>query len=192
MPLKIGILISGNGSNLQAIIDAIEAGDLQGQIDLVVSNKKDAYGLERAKNHGLNHKYMDFSVAGAFDLLAKDMGQVDLIVLAGFLVIIPGSFVKAFSGKIINLHPSLLPKHGGPGMYGHFVHEAVLASGDKLSGASIHYVDEGVDSGQIIVQDMVNTYTKDSPDTLAKRISFLEHELIVKGIKRWKIENSFN
>lgn len=192
MPIKIGVLISGGGTNLQSIIDSIEAGDLDGEISLVVSNKPDAFGLERAKKHGISHKLIDFKEADDFDLLSENLKDLDLIVLAGFLVILPKEFVEEFSGKIINLHPSLLPKHGGDGMYGLNVHESVINSGENLSGATIHYVDEGTDTGEIIVQEMVNVYKSDKPEDLAERLSYVEHELIVEGIKRWKYENGFN
>lgn len=192
MPIKIGVLISGGGTNLQSIIDSIETGQLDGEISLVVSNKSDAYGLQRAKKHGLSYKVMDSREDNAFELLTEDLKGLDLIVLAGFLVILPKEFVESFAGKIINLHPSLLPKHGGDGMYGLNVHKSVINSRDKLSGATIHYVDEGTDTGKVIIQEMVNVYNGDKPEDLAKRLSYVEHELIVEGIKRWKNENGFN
>ncbi len=192
MPIKIGVLISGGGTNLQSIIDSIETGQLDGEISLVVSNKSNAYGLQRAKKHGLLYKVIDFKEDNAFELLTEDLKDLDLIVLAGFLVILPKEFLEKFAGKIINLHPSLLPKHGGDGMYGLNVHKSVINSGDKLSGATIHYVDEGTDTGKVIVQEMVNVYNSDKPENLAKRLSYVEHELIVEGIKRWKNENGFN
>lgn len=186
MSLKLAVFVSGGGTNLEAIMEAIESGYIDGEIVQVISNKKDAYALERAKNHHVPGKYVDFSKKDAFDELSKELKDIDLIVLAGFLVIIPESFVNEFSGRIINLHPSLLPKHGGDGMYGLNVHRDVIESSDKLSGASVHYVDAGTDTGPIIAQAMVNVYNDDDEEKLQKRISYVEHSLLVKVIRRWQ------
>ncbi|MEW5994161.1 MAG: phosphoribosylglycinamide formyltransferase, partial [Candidatus Zixiibacteriota bacterium] len=153
-PARIAVFISGSGSNLQALIDAAKMGLLSGRIALVVSSSSKAYGLTRAENEGIEtfifrlKKYPSPEVA-AEDLLAglKER-QIDYIALAGYLKLLPSEVVRAYHNRIVNIHPALLPKYGGKGMYGHHVHEAVLAAGDKESGASVHLVDEIYDHGQ--------------------------------------------
>lgn len=174
---KIAVCVSGGGTNLQAIIDAVDSGKIRDtQIALVVSNKKDAYALERAKKAGIPSQYIsprDFSDREAFGQAMVDTFQereIDLIVLAGYLVIIPEIMVKKYRNKIINVHPSLIPAHCGKGYYGLKVHESVLAAGNKITGATIHFVDEKADHGPIIMQKSVAVVEGDTPEILQKRV----------------------
>ncbi|RKX28835.1 MAG: phosphoribosylglycinamide formyltransferase [Candidatus Zixiibacteriota bacterium] len=179
---RIAVFISGGGSNLQALIDASRSGLLHGEIVLVISNLRKAYGLERARKGDIDtfvfkkKKYESLEAADA-DLLARlKQHKVEYIALAGYLKLLPDNVVKAFHGKITNIHPALLPKYGGKGMFGHHVHEAVLASGDKESGVSIHLVDEIYDSGRILHQVKVPVLPDDTPDSLAARVLEQEHK----------------
>lgn len=160
--MKIGILVSGGGTNLQTIIDSIEAGRITNtSIEVVISNNKGAYALERAKKHGISAEClspMDFPDRAAFhQALIQRLQEykVDLVVLAGYLVNISPEMVAAFPHRIINIHPSLIPSFCGKGYYGLKVHEAALARGVKVTGATVHFVDEGTDSGPIIMQKAV-------------------------------------
>ena len=188
MPKKrIGALVSGSGTNLQAIIDAIERKELDAEIAVVISNIKDAYALERAKKHNIpavviNHK--DFPNREAFEkalIEELDKRKVDLICLAGFMRVLTPFFVNNFPNRIMNIHPALLPAFKG--LYGHHVHEAVLKSGTKFSGCSVHFVTEDVDGGPIIVQRMVPVKDDDTPDTLAARVLVEEHKAFSEAIK---------
>lgn len=175
--LKIAVLVSGGGTNLQAIIDKIENGTIENaEIEVVISNKKDAYALERAKKHGISGESLspkDFEKRQDFDAALLDTlqrHQVDLIVLAGYLVIVPQNVVSAYENRIINIHPSLIPSFCGDGFYGLKVHEAVLARGNKVTGATVHFVDEGTDTGPIILQKAVYVQEGDTPEILQKRV----------------------
>lgn len=175
--LKIAVLVSGGGTNLQAIIDKIENGTIQNaEIKVVISNKKDAYALERAKKHGIAGEFLspkDFEKRQEFDVALLEMLQkyeVDLVVLAGYLVIVPQNVVTAYANRIINIHPSLIPSFCGDGFYGLRVHEAVLARGNKVTGATVHFVDEGTDTGPIILQKAVYVQEDDTPEILQKRV----------------------
>ena len=175
--LKIAVLVSGGGTNLQAIIDAVGAGTITNtEISLVVSNNKNAFALERAKNAGIPAKCIsprDFDNRELFNeaLLAElEQAQVDLIVLAGFLVVIPEQMIQKYRNRIINVHPSLIPSFCGTGYYGLKVHEAALARGVKVSGATVHFVDEGPDTGPIILQKAVEICQGDTPEILQRRI----------------------
>ncbi len=182
--LKLGVLISGSGSNLQSIIDHIEQGVLPAQIKIVVSNKPEAYGLTRAKKHGIpcvvfNHQ--DFSSREDFDRELIRLLQatgVDLIVLAGFMRILTPSFLRAFEQKIINIHPALLPAF--PGTH---VQQKAIDYGVKFSGCSVHFVDEGVDTGPIIIQAVVPVLPDDTAETLAARILKEEHKIYPQAIR---------
>ena len=174
---KIAVLVSGGGTNLQAIIDKIENGTIQNaQIEVVISNKKDAYALERAKKHGIKGECIspkDFEKREEFDnaLLERlKAHNVDLIVLAGYLVIVPKNVIAHFRNRIVNIHPSLIPSFCGDGFYGLKVHEAVLARGNKVTGATVHFVDEGTDTGPIILQKAVYVQEGDTPEILQKRV----------------------
>ncbi|MDU7905171.1 MAG: phosphoribosylglycinamide formyltransferase, partial [Peptostreptococcaceae bacterium] len=150
--LNIAVLISGGGSNLQSIIDGCESGYINGKVKLVISNKDGAYGIERAKKHNIK-AIVEKNEDEVIKLLKID--KVDLIVLAGYLKIMSPNFVKTFRNKIINIHPSLIPAFCGEGYYGKRVHKAVIDYGAKLSGATVHFVDEGADTGPIIIQESV-------------------------------------
>jgi len=175
--LKVGILVSGGGTNLQAIIDRIENQEIKNaKIVTVVSNRKKAYALERAKKHGLSTCWISpitYETREAFDQALIDHFQaleVDLVVLAGYLVVLGSRFINAYRNRIINVHPSLLPAFSGDGFYGLRVHEAALERGVKVSGATIHFVDEGTDTGPIVAQKTVEVLETDTAETLQKRI----------------------
>lgn len=188
--LRIAVLISGGGTNLQAIIDAIESKTITNtEIVGVISNNQNAYGIERAKKAGINSFIIspkNFNSREEFDkkLLDKiDSLKVDLIVLAGFLVVIPEIIIKKYPNKIINIHPSLIPAFCGKGYYGLKVHEAAIERGVKISGATVHFVDEGTDTGPIIMQKSVVVMEDDTPLSLQKRImEEAEWELLPKAI----------
>ena len=175
--LKVGVLVSGGGTNLQAILDAIDAGRVKNaKVSFVFSNNANAYALERAKNAGIEAMALSpssFETREEFNqamLRALKERNLDLIVLAGFLVKIPPEMVEAFRGRIINIHPSLIPSFCGLGYYGLKVHEAALKRGVKVTGATVHYVDEGMDSGPIILQKAVEVKSGDTPKRLQQRV----------------------
>ena len=175
--LKTGVMVSGGGTNLQAILDAIDAGRItNARIDVVISNNSGAYALERAREHGIEAVCLspkDFSNRAEFEqafLQKVDSYGLDLIVLAGFLVRIPEEMVKRYEGRIINVHPSQIPSFCGVGYYGLKVHEAALARGVKVTGATVHYVDGGMDTGPILLQKAVEVKEDDTPKTLQKRV----------------------
>jgi phosphoribosylglycinamide formyltransferase-1 len=182
--LKLGVLISGGGSNLQSIIDHIENGWLRAQINVVISNNPDAYGLVRAQKAGihcvvLNHK--DFKRRDDFDselIFHLNEAGVDLIVLAGFMRILTSKFLQAFPDKIINIHPALLPAF--PGTH---VQQKAIDYGVKFSGCTVHFVDEGVDTGPIIIQAVVPVYPDDTADSLAARILKEEHKIYPQALR---------
>lgn len=175
--LKVGVLVSGGGTNLQAILDAIDNGEItNAQVSLVISNNAGAYALERAKNHKIEavcvspksyENREEFHKA----LLEKlQESRVDLVVLAGFLVAVPAMIVEAFPNRIINIHPSLIPSFCGTGYYGLRVHEGALARGVRVTGATVHFVDAGTDTGPIILQKAVEIDPEDTPETLQRRV----------------------
>ncbi len=175
--LRVAVMVSGGGTNLQALIDAVEAGTIEHtQIVAVISNKKDAYALERAEKHGILGLCIspkDFAGRDAFGralVQALQEKQADLVVLAGYLVILPEILVQAYQNRMINIHPSLIPSFCGAGYYGLKVHEAVLARGVKVTGATVHFVDEGTDTGPIILQKAVEVHPDDTPKTLQQRV----------------------
>lgn len=175
--LRILACVSGGGTNLQALIDRIEDGTIKGaKIVKVISNNEGVFALERAKNHGIEGCVVSpksFENRAKFNealLEAVDEAQPDLIVLAGFLVVIPPKMIEKYSGKIINIHPSLIPSFCGTGYYGLKVHEAALARGVKVTGATVHYVDEGTDTGPIILQKAVDVLEGDTPKVLQQRV----------------------
>lgn len=184
--LRLGVLVSGSGSNLQSIIDATESGILNSHIVCVLSNKENAYALERAKKHGIDAIYINPKESTYDENLLEYLKkyQVDLVVLAGYLKIIDKKLIELYKGRIINIHPSLLPKYGGKGYYGIHVHEAVLAAGETESGATVHHVDDGIDTGEIILQRSLKVKKDDTPSTLQKRIlEEIEHKILVEAIK---------
>ncbi len=175
--LNIAVLVSGGGTNLQAIIDAVSAGEITNtKISGVISNNKNAYALERAKNHGIEYLCIspkDFPSRAEFNknfLEAVDRLEPDLLVLAGFLVVIPPEMIEKYRNRIINIHPSLIPSFCGTGYYGLKVHEAALSRGVKVVGATVHFVDEGTDTGPIILQKSVEVEQGDTPEVLQRRV----------------------
>lgn len=175
--LKICVCVSGGGTNLQAIMDAIEAGTItNAQIVRVISNNKGAYALERARSKGIDavavspKDYENRELFNEAFLACVDEAAPDLIVLAGFLVVLPPMMIKKYEGRIINIHPSLIPSFCGKGFYGLKVHEAALARGVKVTGATVHYVDEGTDTGPIILQKAVEVLAGDTPKVLQQRV----------------------
>ena len=175
--LKIAVLVSGGGTNLQAIIDAIADKTItNAEISVVISNNKDAYALERAGKHGIEAVCISpkqFETRDAFNqafLEKLNSYQVDLVVLAGFLVVLPEMMIRADENRIINLHPSLIPSFCGTGFYGLKVHEGVLARGVKITGATVHFVDAGTDTGPIILQKAVEVKQDDTPEILQRRV----------------------
>ncbi len=175
--LRLAVLVSGGGTNLQAVIDRIEDGTLpEVEIDVVISNNHGAYALERARKHGITGiciapaQYAsreEFHEAMMAELNSRD---IDLIVLAGYLVVIPEQMIQVFRNRIINIHPSLIPAFCGKGYYGLKVHQAALERGVKISGATVHFVDEGTDTGPIILQKAVAVEDGDTPEQLQRRI----------------------
>ena len=175
--LRVGVLVSGGGTNLQAIFDAIDSGRItNAEVAVVISNNAGAYALERAKNRGVEAVCLSpkqFETREAFNqaLLEKvDSYGLDLVVLAGYLVTIPPAMIAKYRGRIINIHPSLIPSFCGVGYYGLKVHEAALQRGVKITGATVHFVDEGMDSGPIILQKAVEVQPEDTPKALQQRV----------------------
>lgn len=175
--LRVCVCVSGGGTNLQAIIDAIDAGRItNAQLVRVISNNKGAYALERAKNKGIDavcvspKDYEDRERFNEAFLRCVDEVKPDLIVLAGFLVVIPPAVIQQYEGRIINVHPALIPSFCGKGYYGLRVHEAALARGVKVTGATVHFVDEGTDTGPILLQKAVDVLPGDTPEVLQRRV----------------------
>lgn len=175
--MRVAVCVSGGGTNLQAIIDAVAQGKIRNtELVRVISNKPGAYALERAKAAGIEGVTVDrkaYADKAAFEealLHAVDEAKADLIVLAGFLVVLPAAMVRKYRGRIINIHPSLIPSFCGDGYYGLKVHEAALARGVKVTGATVHFVDEGTDTGPIIAQKAVEIKPQDTPEILQKRV----------------------
>ena len=175
--LKLAVLVSGGGTNLQAIIDAISAGKITNAcISVVISNNANAYALERARAHGIEALCIspkDFESREAFNQAFLDKlnsYNVDLVVLAEFLVVLPEMMIKEYTNRIVNIHPSLIPSFCGKGFYGLKVHEGVLARGVKVTGATVHFVDEGTDTGPIILQKAVEVEQGDTPEVLQRRV----------------------
>lgn len=175
--LKVGVLVSGGGTNLQAILDAIDNGEItNAQVSLVISNNAGAHALERAKNHKIEAVCISPKSFESRDEFHKALLEklqesgVDLVVLAGFLVAIPSMIVEAFPNRIINIHPSLIPSFCGTGYYGLRVHEGALARGVRVTGATVHFVDAGTDTGPIILQKAVEIAPEDTPETLQRRV----------------------
>ncbi|MBQ7636219.1 MAG: phosphoribosylglycinamide formyltransferase [Lachnospiraceae bacterium] len=194
---KVVVLVSRGGTNLQAIIDKVENGYIPNtKIEAVISSSRKAYALERAKQHGIQGEAVvrkDFETKEAFDealLKTLDKYAPDLVVLAGYLVIVPEIVIKRYANKIINIHPSLIPSFCGDGFYGLKVHEAVLARGCKVTGATVHFVDEGTDTGPIIKQKAVEVKPGDTPETLQRRVmEEAEWNILPEAIKELAEKN---
>ncbi|MBO4396004.1 MAG: phosphoribosylglycinamide formyltransferase [Eubacterium sp.] len=188
--LRVAVCVSGGGTNLQAIIDRVQDGTITNtEIVLVISNKPGAYALERAKNACIATAVIEpksYETREAFGnamISALNENNIDLVVLGGYLVILPENLVRAFEGRMINIHPSLIPSHCGEGYYGLKVHESVLARGNKVTGATVHFVDEGTDSGPIILQKAVDVHDDDTPETLQRRVmEQAEWQILPKAI----------
>ena len=187
--MNVAVFISGGGTNLQAIIDAIKENKINGKIKLVFSNRKNAYGLIRAQNESIDTFYLNrkkfFSDEEYDERILEELERknIDLIILAGYLNILSSKLVSNYSNRIINIHPSLIPSFCGDGFYGENVHKAVIKSGVKFTGATTHFVDENVDTGAIILQDVVPVLINDDFETVAKRVLEIEHKILVKTVK---------
>ena len=180
---NLAVLISGSGSNLQAVIDAVENGTIpNAKVALVVSSREGVFGLERAQKHGITNMVINRLDT---DKLLETLMAYDIngIVLAGYLTVLTPDVIAAYSGRIVNIHPALLPLFGGKGFYGIRVHHAVLESGVKSSGATAHLVDCGIDTGAILVQGTVPVLDDDTPESLQKRVLEIEHKVLVRAVK---------
>lgn len=195
--LRIAVLVSGGGSNLQAIIDGVKDGSLDCEIKYVIADSEKAYGLERARINGIEAISFDrkeYKREISNKILELIKNKVDLIVLAGYLSILDGEILKEFRNRIINIHPSLIPSFCGGGMYGIKVHEAAIKKGVKYSGCTVHFVNEEVDGGEILLQKVVPVFQEDTPKELQERILVEEHRILPEAIKlisegKVKIEN---
>jgi phosphoribosylglycinamide formyltransferase-1 len=189
MNIRISVLVSGGGSNLQALIDAQQEGLLgNGKIVQVISSRADAYALKRAADNSIPSIVIDKirfpkdHDRNAAILSALQSASTDLVVLAGYMNVLAPSVVSNYRNRIINVHPALIPKHCGKGMYGQHVHKAVLAAEDKESGATVHLVDEGVDTGRILIQEKTPVYPGDTAETLAGRVLHIEHKILPAAV----------
>jgi phosphoribosylglycinamide formyltransferase-1 len=187
--MNIAVFASGRGSNFKSIVNAIDAGILPAQIVVLISNKSDAGAMEIARAHNIPTQHLSQKMFSSEEALAKAMldvlkkKQAEFIVLAGYLKKIPVQVIRQYKNRIINIHPALLPLYGGDGMYGHRVHESVLASGEKVSGATVHLVDEEYDHGPIVMQKTVDIVPDETPDSLAAKVLKIEHEIFPLALK---------
>lgn len=181
--MRLAVFISGGGTNLQALLDGERDGKFQSKIVLAVSDRKDAYGLVRAEKRGVP---VFVSRDQREIVKALEAREVEGICLAGYLSILGPELLTRYKGRILNIHPSLLPKYGGMGMYGIHVHEAVFAQGEKESGATVHLVTEVVDGGEIILQKKIDISDCDSPEEIQKKVLTVEHEIYPEAVKRWE------
>lgn len=187
--LNIGVLISGGGTNLQSLIDHINSGYINGKIAAVISNKKDAFGLKRAEREKIESLWIDrksydsdeeYNRRIIDELKARD---VDLVVLAGYLKVLSEEFIREYKNRIINIHPSLIPSFCGKGYYGERVHEEALKYGVKYTGVTVHFVDEGTDTGPIILQRVVEVKEDDTVETLKERVLKVEHQALPEAVR---------
>ena len=179
--VRISVLVSGGGTNLQALIDAVKAGSLpRAEIALVVSSREGAYALERARRAGITVAVIPET--GELIRALKE-SKTELIVLAGYMKILHPDVIREFRGRIINIHPSLIPKYCGKGFYGERVHKAVIEGGEKITGATVHFVDEGIDTGEIMLQREVPVMEGDDAKTLAARVLVTEHQILPEAVK---------
>ncbi len=185
---RIAVLISGSGSDLQSVIDRVAAGGIDGKIEVVISSNAQAFGLERAKRAGIDTRVYAKSEFSSLEEMYADMigflraRGVELVVLAGYMSILTPNIVQAFPNAIVNIHPALIPSFCGKGYYGLKVHEAALAYGVKLSGCTVHFVNEEADGGPIILQESVAVLDDDTPESLQKRILEVEHRLLPDAV----------
>lgn len=177
--LNIAVCVSGGGTDLQSIINACEAGKINGQIRLVISNRKKAYGLERARLHGIQAEW----IKDEDEILKRfEEEKIDVVVLAGYLAIVGDKLLEQYKNRIINIHPSLIPSFCGPGFYGMHVHEAVFKRGVKVSGATVHFVTGEVDGGPIILQRAVDISDLETPEDIQARVLEIEHEILPEAV----------
>lgn len=177
--LNIAVCVSGGGTDLQSIIDACEAGKINGQIRLVISNRKKAYGLERARLHGIQAEW----IKDEDEILKRfEEEKIDVVVLAGYLAIVGDKLLEQYKNRIINIHPSLIPSFCGPGFYGMHVHEAVFKRGVKVSGATVHFVTGEVDGGPIILQRAVDISDLETPEDIQARVLEIEHKILPEAV----------
>lgn len=177
--LNIAVCVSGGGTDLQSIIDACEAGKINGQIRLVISNRKKAYGLERARLHGIQAEW----IKDEDEILKRfEEEKIDVVVLAGYLAIVGDKLIEQYKNRIINIHPSLIPSFCGSGFYGMHVHEAVFKRGVKVSGATVHFVTGEVDGGPIILQRAVDISDLETPEDIQARVLEIEHEILPEAV----------
>lgn len=187
--VKIAVLVSGGGTNMQAIINEIEKGNINGRIEIVISSNEKAFALERAAKYGIEgiyigkNNYPDVHKRTEAILEILEKKEIQLIVLAGYMSILESSFIEKYKNRIINIHPALIPSFCGKGYYGQKVHQAVLDYGAKVSGATVHFVDEGTDTGPVILQEAVEVKDDDTVETLAARVLEAEHRLLPKAVK---------
>jgi phosphoribosylglycinamide formyltransferase-1 len=187
--MNIAIFASGRGSNFQAILSAIDTGLLSARVTVLISNRSDAAALDIARARKIQTSYLSQKMFPSEEALVEAMlnvlsqQRVELLVLAGYMKKIPLQVVRRYRNRIVNIHPALLPSFGGAGMYGHFVHEAVIASGMKVSGATVHLVDEEYDRGPIVMQKTVEIIQEDTPDLLAAKVLKIEHEIYPLALK---------
>ena len=191
MTLRLAVFASGGGSNLQALVDRFNhsKSDSPLRVTLVISDRQHAGALIRARASGIEAMHIQVAdrpaeLSTREMLVALDSADIDLIALAGYLRLIPPAVIKRYPGRILNIHPALLPKFGGKGMYGLHVHRAVIEAGEKISGATVHYVDEKYDQGRIVAQREVPVLPADTPETLAARVLAVEHELFPAALEQ--------
>ncbi len=180
--VNVAVLVSGGGTNLQALIDKAQAGEIPGaQIVRVIASREDAFALERAAKAGIKGTV----AKSQQEVLAElDDAEADIVVLAGYMKVLSAEIIERYRNRIINIHPSLIPKYCGKGFYGMRVHTAVIEGGEKESGATVHYVDEGVDTGEIILQEKVPVMEDDTPQDLAARVLNVEHRILAEGLNK--------
>lgn len=187
--VNIAVFASGNGTNFQALIDAIKKGEIDGEIKILFIDKEKAMAKERAENNNIPWLYIGkkkfLNKKENIDYILENFKKynIDLIVLVGFLEILDGRIIEKFKKKIINIHPSLIPKYCGKGFYGIKVHEAVIKNKDEITGVTVHFVDEGIDTGEIITKKIVRVEKDDTPEMLSKRVLEVEHQLLVSTVK---------
>ncbi len=190
--LSIAVLASGNGSNMQAIIDEINKGHLKGRINCVISNNSGAFVLQRAIQNNIEsfhisaRQFADESKYIEKLLTILEFHKINLIVLAGYMKLLPIELVRKYKNRIINIHPALLPKYGGAGMYGLNVHKAVIESGDRISGATVHFVDEEYDHGAILIQRTIPVLPGDTAESLADRVLQVEHIILPQAVRMFE------
>lgn len=187
--VRIAVLVSGGGTNLQTLLDELKVGNSPGRVTLAISNRKEAYGLERARQAGVEALYIgrgnypDAEARGHALLEALEAHGIQWVVLAGYLDILPSAVVQRYSNRILNIHPALIPAFCGMGYHGLKVHAAAIERGVKLSGATVHFVDEGADTGPILCQEAVPVLPDDTAETLQKRVLAVEHRLLVTAVE---------